>query len=217
MRFLSCLLIALLQSLHVHAATIVIPESSRGTYVRSTPYPGNDGDTGFYPATGGYDVGRMVTFNSTEWRTFFIFDLSAIPEGEVVTSVRVLVAHASGSNGPGAFDLTTTITPIAVLVTPGSNKTAEFDSLGTGTLLATGSYPFAPVYPHPLDLPGTSAFVDFLNQTTDTEVALSARAPGARASLQSFSLQVETVPEPGAATLLLSGTALLFGVRRRQL
>ena len=202
------------------AATYVIAPYTSGTYSKLdffVPTEGTDyTGPGNTDATYNFGARTYPTYATDEWRRFHAFDLSSIPAGETVLSIRVTLP-VSWSPFGGTFQFTTTSTPLAQLLLPGNNKVAEFNSLGTGTVLGTGAMPF----PFPttggvmLDFAGTPEFVALLNQSRPADFVLSGKANG-RSAVGSATLQIETngVPEPGTMALLSGGMTLLLGRRR---
>jgi len=96
----------------------------------------NATDRGWYDDTGFHDPSNLNYIagfdRGTQYRDFFVFDLSGISNPIISASLR-LWNPSNGTTGPGTFQVSDVSTPIPSLTAGGSGQTATFNDLGTGT------------------------------------------------------------------------------------
>ena len=200
MRIPILFLVAGLLPVFSRASTIILPEVDRNTsymYIAIDPHlppsTPNGIEAEFGMAGGYYPAGFF------QWSTEYKFDLSAIPKGELITSV---IFRGTVFDMVSSGNLKITAGPSVTLI-PLNGYTNP-----TRPLLVLGSTEL-PNYLHPLVGLGVTSF----SIKAESEILFGPPA----GFLSPLTMEVQTVPapEPASALLLLGGTALLCGSRQR--
>jgi hypothetical protein len=186
--------------------------------------------TGWYDQSGGHSAGNgnyvVGGFNGTEYRNFFVFDLSAVSGNIVGATLKIpnVGSNLQWSSTYTSYDVTTAI---SALTAGQTGATGIFSDLGTGTVYASGLAPASYAdYTVSLAAAGVAALNSAKGGQFAIGGALSPLTPPLGLYNYTFSttpasgrpveltLNMETVPEP--ATMIvwsLLGAASWLGMR----
>ncbi|MCD4727115.1 MAG: PEP-CTERM sorting domain-containing protein [Pirellulales bacterium] len=200
------------------AETVTLDASDRGWYLQ------DNSDTGHHdPDVHNYMVGRYTATLTSEFRNFYVFDLTDITDNITSATLKVNVLGITGSE---TYELYHVETSVGDLTAGGSNLGDIFADLGSGTAYGSREilYSEADTYVE------ISLDADFLSDANDASGmfaiggALTTLDTGTadeyvfgyygERSLSYSQLVVETIPEPGTIVLLLTGVAAMFAFTR---
>jgi hypothetical protein len=189
-------------------------------------YSADTGNSGYHEqGTQNYLVGQLTDLYTTEYRNFFVFDLTDYIGTIASATLRVNSYEVLGNNYN--FELHNVATNISDLVLSQSNQSTIFADLADGATYgnATISQQYTVV-----DIPLSSGFLDVANGITgdDHRIALGGILAnitssdnqlvfsGSDGPLSDTQLILQIVPEPGTFVLALLAAASVLALNRRR-
>lgn len=212
-----------------HAQTVQFsPSVTYGTYTFDSEPPG---DTSTYSVLQNYlYIGHEGEgYGNAYFNNYFIFDLSDIPAGDVITSATLSITEMYPATGSPGMDfnnidlLSSSLSPSLVLsATTQTDLETVWDGLASGSSLeANATFTTDPANPITTDVTITadSDFLALLNANIGSTLLIGnyggygGRFDGGGPSLDVTALPV---PEPSSAALMATATAAFIGFASRR-
>ncbi len=191
----------------------------------AVPLTLNHSDSGWYKSSGYHNSSNenyIAGNTSSNYRNWFVFDLSGITQNIVSAKLRLYSGNVSSSGIYDTFDVSTGIN---ALLAGGSNKTGIFTDLGSGV-----GYGSRNIAAHEdctiIDIVLNQAAIAALNSAnglwaiggTYASSGYAFGYTGYNSHVRQLILDVQpaSVPEPGMFALMTIGFAGILGFKRRR-